>query len=79
MTETWLPCREFPDYEVSSEGKIRNIYTGRILKTNINDKGYEIVCLRKDGKQYTRKPCFKTTLLKINKFSAFAKIIVRIH
>jgi hypothetical protein len=55
MTETWLPCREFPDYEVSSEGRIRNIYTGRILKTNINDKGYEIVCLRKDGKQYTRK------------------------
>lgn len=53
--ERWLPCREFPAYEVSDTGKIRNIKTGRILKTYINEKGYETVCLRRDGRQINTK------------------------
>jgi hypothetical protein len=53
--EQWLPCREFPAYEVSDAGRIRNIKTERILRTYINEKGYEIVCLRKDGRQHTVK------------------------
>ena len=53
--EQWLPCREFPAYEVSDTGKIRNIKTGRILKTYINEKGYETVCLRKNGRQQNTK------------------------
>ena len=53
--EQWLPCREFPAYEVSNTGKIRNAKTGRILKTYINERGYETVCLRRDFKQYNVK------------------------
>ena len=53
--EQWLPCREFPAYEVSDKGKIRNAKTGRILKTYINEKGYETVTLRRNGRQQNIK------------------------
>ena len=53
--EIWKPLKNFPSYDGSSEGRIRNIRTQRILKTYINEKGYETVCLRKNGKQYTVK------------------------
>lgn len=53
--ERWLSCREFPAYEVSNTGKIRNAKTGRILKTYINEKGYETVTLRKNNRQQNIK------------------------
>jgi hypothetical protein len=51
--EIWKPLRNFPSYNGSSEGRIMNIRTQRILKTHINEKGYEQVCLRKNNRQYT--------------------------
>lgn len=51
--EIWKPLRNFPSYNGSSEGRIMNIRTQRILKTQINEKGYEQVCLRKNNQQYT--------------------------
>lgn len=51
--EIWKPLRNFPSYNGSSEGRIMNIRTQRILKTFINDKGREQVCLRKNNRQYT--------------------------
>lgn len=54
MEEKWNQSKEFDNYEVSDEGRIRNKRTGRILKTQTNKKGYESLTLRKDGKQYTR-------------------------
>lgn len=53
--ERWVPCREFPAYEVSNTGKIRNMKTGRILKTHINEKGYETVTLRINNRQQNVK------------------------
>lgn len=53
--EIWKPLRNFPNYDGSSEGRVRNVKTQRILKTYINDNGYEIVCLRKNNKKYTVK------------------------
>lgn len=53
--ERWLPSKEFPNYEISDEGGVRNSKTGRVMKTNKNKKGYETVSLREDGKYYTRK------------------------
>ena len=53
--EIWKPLKNFPSYDGSSEGRIRNIRTQRILKTYINEKGYETVCLRKNGRQHTVK------------------------
>lgn len=51
--EVWKPVHNFPSYNCSNKGKIINVRTQHILKTYINDKGYEIVCLRKNNKQYT--------------------------
>ena len=51
--EIWKPLKNFPSYDGSSEGRIRNVKTRRILKTFTDDKGYIKVCLRKNNKQYT--------------------------
>lgn len=39
--EIWKIMKKHNGYEVSNYGKIRNIKTGRILKTTISYKGYE--------------------------------------
>lgn len=51
--EIWKPLKNFPSYNGSSEGRIMNIKTQRILKTFMNYKGYVLVCLRKNNRQYT--------------------------
>lgn len=51
--EVWKPLRNFPSYNGSSEGRIMNIRTQRILKPTINEKGYYQVCLRKNNVQYS--------------------------
>lgn len=53
--EIWKPIRNFPSYNASSEGRIMNVRTQRIMKTFVNSKGYELVCLRKNNQQYTVK------------------------
>lgn len=53
--ELWIQSKECQDYEVSSEGRIRNIKTGRIMKTNINTRGYRQVCLRENKKQVVKR------------------------
>ena len=53
--EKWVTIRNFPDYEINTNGRIRNIKTGRMLKTSINHNGYETVCLRKNKTQYTKR------------------------
>lgn len=39
--ELWLTMKENPNYEISNKGRVRNKKTKRILKTTINNKGYE--------------------------------------
>ena len=51
--ERWKQIEEYPLYEVSSRGRIRNIKTGRILHTYEDKYGYQIVTLTKNGKQKT--------------------------
>lgn len=51
--ELWVKSKEFPEYEVSSNGRVRNIKTGRIMKTNLNTRGYEVLCVRKDKEQHS--------------------------
>ena len=55
MEERWNPSKEFDNYEVSDEGRVRNKRTGRVLKTNQNNKGYETVSLSEGGKKYTKR------------------------
>lgn len=48
--ETWKPVVGYEGlYEVSSEGRVRNVKTGRILKPGNNGRGYLYVCLYKNG------------------------------
>lgn len=43
--EQWKSYNKIPTYEVSNEGRIRNVNTGHIMKTNYNNRGYEQVTL----------------------------------
>lgn len=51
--EQWKHNKKYTNYEMSTEGRIRNSKTGRIMKTSITKKGYEQVCLYRDKKMYT--------------------------
>lgn len=49
-TETWKPITDYVGlYEVSSEGRVRNVKTGKILKPKNNRRGYLFVGLHKNG------------------------------
>ena len=52
--DEWIVVEEFPDYEVSTWGRIRSRKTGRLLHPNPNQQGFLIVRLRKDGASFTR-------------------------
>ena len=47
--EEWKPIKKCPFYLVSNMGRIANADTARIKKTQLNDKGYEIVELNAGG------------------------------
>lgn len=51
--EIWKPLKNFPSYNGSTEGRIKNVKTQRILKTFADSRGYVKVCLRKNNQQYT--------------------------
>ena len=51
----WLPIKNYPNYEVSICGMVRNITTKRILKPIINSNGYYFVNLSKNSKQKINK------------------------
>lgn len=55
--ETWKPitCTDNVKYEVSSEGKVRSLKTGRILKPCYNTKGYARVDLTSANIDKTKK------------------------
>lgn len=50
--EIWKPIQNFPSYNVSSEGRIMNVKTQRILIPSINDKGQYQACLSKNNVRY---------------------------
>ena len=57
MTERWLPVENYPRYEVSDFGNVRNILTGRIMKSSIDKHGYLTI------KLYPNRKTFRTHLL----------------
>jgi len=52
MAEEWRACEDFPLYEVSNEGGVRNKTTGRIIKEWVHN-GYKTFTPHKDGKKHT--------------------------
>lgn len=52
--EVWLPVEEFPGYEVSSHGRVRNDSTQRILGMYDNGGGTLQVVMRRERKNNAR-------------------------
>ena len=50
MKERWKLIEDYPNYEVSNIGNVRNRVTGRVLKSDRHKNGYLMVGLRKDRK-----------------------------
>jgi hypothetical protein len=48
--EQWLQIRIFPNYEVSSQGRVRKFKRSRILKQTTNCQGYRTISLVNNGK-----------------------------
>jgi hypothetical protein len=45
INEAYMPVDDYSNYEVSNYGRVRNRKTGRILKSKLNNYGYECVTL----------------------------------
>lgn len=50
----WVTIEEFPNYQITKDGKIRNKSTQKIRKNSLGHLGYPVVSLRKNGKMYLR-------------------------
>jgi len=53
-SEWWTDVAGFPRYEVSTEGRFRRKFTGRILGGTVSNNGYVHIGLVKDGVQITK-------------------------
>ena len=51
MAEVWKTIDEFPNYEISNFGNIKNIRTKRLLTPYIKDEWDCYVCLSNNGKK----------------------------
>ncbi len=57
--EEWRQVADFPDYAVSSHGRVMRVcagrrrVTGRPLKPGLSGSGYQQVTLRRDGRSYS--------------------------
>lgn len=53
--ERWVECWDFPNYEVSNLGNIRNAKTGKQLKVRQDGREYRMVCLWHNKKGHTKR------------------------
>lgn len=54
MDEVWVKCDGFPDYSVSSLGRVANTRYNRIIKPSITKEGTVKVKLSCEGQQHTK-------------------------
>ena len=53
MQEEWKQIQEYPNFEVSNHGRVRNIEKDKVISNSRNKHGYYTVHLAKDGIQKT--------------------------
>ena len=51
----WVRSKEISNYEVDSNGCVRNASSKKVLKHFLNPKGYHLVTLYENGKPHTTK------------------------
>lgn len=51
----WKTINEFPNYEVSDRGEVRNISRGAVLKTQLDICGYKVLQLYKNNKRWYKR------------------------
>lgn len=63
---TYIKIKDFPMYEINKEGIVRNIKTGRIIKPNMDSKGfyYRVALVKNRGE--------KTTTITLHRLIALA-------
>lgn len=54
MMETWAKIKDFERYEISRNGCVRNMETGKTLKPTLNTGGYPSVTLCSNAKRRNR-------------------------
>lgn len=54
MQVTWTDILDFPGFAVSTDGRVSNIRTSRLLSTRMNQQGFLMVNLTRDRRLYTR-------------------------
>jgi hypothetical protein len=52
--ETWLPVKDFNDYEVSNYGRVRSLKTNTIMKSYTTKNGYQQIKLFSKSKHHPR-------------------------
>ena len=53
--EIYIQIEEFPNYQVSNLGNVRNIKTELVLKQRLRKDGYKDVMLNLEGKRHNKK------------------------
>ena len=53
--EIWVEAWEFPNYEVSNLGRVRNAKTERVLKLGYDASAYKVVRLYYNKRKYTKR------------------------
>ena len=53
--EIYVNVNDFPNYQISNFGNVKNLFTRRILKPRVNTNGYFSVSLSKDGDVSNRR------------------------
>lgn len=50
----WVTIDEFPNYQITKDGRVRNIKSGKERKPSVGKRGYYVLSLRKDKKFYLK-------------------------
>lgn len=68
MIEEFKEIEEFPKYEVSNLGRVRNKNTGKILKTRKSNSGYLYVSFWRDHNRFVHRLVAKTFIPNPNNY-----------
>ena len=51
---SWRKIKNYPGYKISSDGRIKSLKTGKIMKPSLSNAGYLMIKLFKNGKHHNK-------------------------